>query len=71
MFIREIWRKFTSFIFFKKIQKSELSKFIPNFPLNYVITSTNFKCTNNYIIYNLKYVSQMILIRQNPLRVSA
>ena len=24
----------------------------------------NFKCANNYIIYNLKYVSHMVLIRQ-------
>ena len=33
MYIREIWRK--------KIQKSELGKFILNFPLKHVITSTN------------------------------
>ena len=45
MFIREIWGKFTSFIFWNfeisKFQKSELGKFIPNFPLKHVITSTN------------------------------
>ena len=43
MFIREIWGKFTSFIFWNfeisKFQKSELGKFIPNFPLKHVITS--------------------------------
>ena len=33
MYIREIWRK--------KIKKSELGKFILNFPLKHVITSTN------------------------------
>ena len=33
MFIREVWRKFTSFIFIN-FQKSELGKFIPNFSLN-------------------------------------
>ena len=51
MFIREIWGKFTSFIFWNfeikilisKFQKSELGKFIPNFPLKHVITSTNQK----------------------------
>ena len=43
MFIREIWGKFTSFIFWNcEISKSELGKFIPNFPLKHVITSTNF-----------------------------
>ena len=42
MFIREIWGKFTSFIFWNcEISKSELGKFIPNFPLKHVITSTN------------------------------
>ena len=49
IFIREIWGKFTSFIFWNfeitreisKFQKSELGKFIPNFPLKHVITSTN------------------------------
>ena len=42
MFIREIWGKFTSFIFWNcEILKSELGKFIPNFPLKHVITSTN------------------------------
>ena len=40
MFIGEIWGQFASFIFWK-FQKSELSKFIPNFPLKHVITSTN------------------------------
>ena len=33
MFIREVWGKFTSFIFIN-FQKSELGKFIPNFSLN-------------------------------------
>ena len=49
MFIREIWGKFTSLNFLKfwnlkisKFHKSELGKFIPNFPLKHVITSTNF-----------------------------
>ena len=43
MFIREIWGKFTSFIFWNcEISKSELGKFIPNFPLKHVITSTNY-----------------------------
>ena len=42
MFIREIWVKFTSFFeIWKKFRKSELGKFIPNFPLKHVITSTN------------------------------
>ena len=56
MFIREIWGKFTSFIFWNfeisfvsieiilkspSFQKSELGKFIPNFSLKYVITRTN------------------------------
>ena len=52
MFIHEIWGKFT-FHFLKfqnlpyltreisKFQLSELSKFIPNFSLKHVITSTN------------------------------
>ena len=49
MFIREIWGKFNSFIFFEILKspsfhsgdfkKSELSKFIPNFPLKHLITS--------------------------------
>ena len=43
--IREIWGKFTSFNFWSfeilKFQKSEFGKFIPNFPLKHVITSTN------------------------------
>ena len=47
MFIREIWEKFTSFIFWNfeisKFQKSELGKFIPNLPLKYMITSANQK----------------------------
>ena len=51
MFIREIWGKFTLLIFWNfeisffeisKLQKSELGKFIPNFPLRHVITITNF-----------------------------
>ena len=44
MFIYEIWGKFTSLIFeilILKFQKSELGKFIPNFCLKHVITSTN------------------------------
>ena len=45
MFIREIWVKFSWFIFqnfeVSKFQKGELGKFIPNFPLKHVITSTN------------------------------
>ena len=56
IFIREIWGKFTSFIFWNfeitreisKFQKSELGKFIPNFPLKHVTTSTN------HLIYNTK-----------------
>ena len=51
MFIREIWGKFTSLIFrnflkffeISKFQKSELGKFIPNFPFKHMITSTNLK----------------------------
>ena len=34
MFIREIWR-------ISKFQKSELGKFIQNFPLKHIISSTN------------------------------
>ena len=45
MFIREIWGKFTSFVFWNfeisKFQKSELGKFISDFPLKHVITSIN------------------------------
>ena len=49
IFIREICWKFTLFIFWdseisneiSKFQKSELGKFIPNFPLKHVITGTN------------------------------
>ena len=52
MFIHEIWGKFTfHFLKFRnlpyltreisKFQLSELSKFIPNFSLKHVITSTN------------------------------
>ena len=53
MFVPEIWGKFTLFIFrnfeisfvllgdISKFQKSELGKFIPNFPLKYAIASTN------------------------------
>ena len=43
MFIREISGKFTSFIF--RNFESEFGKFIPNFPLKHVITST--KGNNN------------------------
>ena len=53
MFIREIWGKFTSFIFWNcEISKSELGKFIPNFPLKHVITSKNvikMKTLENYV----------------------
>ena len=45
MFIREIWGKFTRSFFeilISKFQKSELGKFISNFLLKHVITSTNF-----------------------------
>ena len=48
MFIREIWGKYIPLNFrnFKiskisKFEKSELGKFIPNFPLKHVIPSTN------------------------------
>ena len=42
MFIREIWGKLISFTReISKFQKSELGKFIPNFPLKHAITSTN------------------------------
>ena len=48
MFIREIWGKFIPLNFrnfeiskISKFQKSELGKFIPNFSLKHVITSTN------------------------------
>ena len=41
MFIRKIWGKFSCFTReISKFQKSELDKFIPNFPLKHVITST-------------------------------
>ena len=36
-----------------KISKSELRKFIPNFPLKHVITSTNFEYINT-TNHNLK-----------------
>ena len=49
MFIREILGKYTAFIFWNfeiskisKFQKSELGKFIPNFPLKHAITSTDY-----------------------------
>ena len=35
--------------FFELFQKSELGKFIPNFPLKYVITSTNNKGNAQFI----------------------
>ena len=46
MFIREIWGKYTlnlpRFTWeISKFQKSELGKFILNFPVKYVITSAN------------------------------
>ena len=53
MFIREICGKFTSFLFLDfgiliaKFQKSELGKFIPNFPFKHVITSTNKRTTSS------------------------
>ena len=58
MIIREIWGKFISFIFWNfeislaKFQKSELGKFIPNFPLKHVITSTNhtIDCNRHYTV---------------------
>ena len=49
MFIREIWGKFTSFIFwnFKKVNRLNLSqisslniRLIPIFPIKHMITST-------------------------------
>ena len=43
MFIRKIWEKF---------QKSELSKFIPNFPLKHVITSTNLVFPETFGAFN-------------------
>ena len=59
MFIREIWEKFTSFIFWNfeiyfemisKFQKSELGKFISNFPRKHVITSTYNNEITNYML---------------------
>ena len=45
IFIRKIWGNFTSLNIrnfdISKFQKSELGKFVPNFPLKHVITSTN------------------------------
>ena len=48
MSISEIWGEFTLFICWNfeickisKFQRSELGRFIPNFPLNHVTTSTN------------------------------
>ena len=45
------------FLKFWKLQKSELGKFIPNFPLKHVITSTNDQCSlqiSNLMIINWK-----------------
>ena len=42
MFIREIWGKFTLFIFWNfEISRVKRGRFILNFPLKHVITSTN------------------------------
>ena len=73
MFIREIWGKFTSFIFLKfwnlpcftreipKLQKSELSKFIPNFPLKHVINCISFnECKNGFVRSNSALISMGI-----------
>ena len=58
IFIREIWGKFTLFIYWNfsrstweisKFQKSELGKFISNSPLKHVITSTNLKWSRTTI----------------------
>ena len=61
MFIREIWEKFASFIFTREIskfQKSELGKFIPNFPLKHVITSTNIAPHSNVLKENLSTMGE-------------
>ena len=77
MFIREIWGELTSFIFeilkslsfhsgdffffFFFFQKSELGKFIPNFLLTHVITSTNISDKQIYLtstsLVNIEKVS--------------
>ena len=64
MFIREIWGKFTSFIFWNcEILKSELGKFIPNFPLKHVITSTNVTSISNLLgLSSIEYAMAYMLM---------
>ena len=47
MFIREIWGKVTSLI----LWNFDLGKFIPNFPLKHVITSTNKYGNNSRLLF--------------------
>ena len=69
MFIREIWGKVTSLIvsdFEIKLQKRELDKLIPSFPLKYVITSTNNKLQkfhNNQVIMTIINLEENIQIK--------
>ena len=65
MFIHEIWEKFTSFIFWIFFQKSELAKFISNFPLNHVITSTNKYNTPNFQVFYKFPISKFISRQQS------
>ena len=70
MFIREILGKFTLFIFLNfeiskisKFQNSELSKFIPNFPLKHVITLLVLICDRNIICRKL-FTSSPNVVRE-------
>ena len=56
MFIREIWGKLTLFNF-SKFRKSELGKFISNFHLEHVITSTN----HYFVVPKYKIILPMYL----------
>ena len=57
-----IWGKITSFIFlnFAKLQISEVGKFIPNFLLKYVITSTNYQT-----FFNCRFFLNIFLVCLN------
>ena len=70
MFIREIFGEFTLFIFLNfeiskisKFQNSELSKFIPNFPLKHVITLLVLICDRNIICRKL-FTSSPNVVRE-------
>ena len=67
MFIREICGKITSFLISlgsQKFQKIDLGKFIPNFPLKNVITSTNVTSISNLLgLSSIEYAMAYMLMQ--------